>query len=55
MFVDGKLKEPEHDVVRISGGDDDATATKTVRGVMSKVEDGSYGKKVILRIESVQT
>ncbi|KAI0761919.1 hypothetical protein BC629DRAFT_1652939 [Irpex lacteus] len=46
-----KLKEAEHEVLRIPGGDSDEAATEKVRGVMQKLAKGQYGKKVLLKIE----
>jgi NADPH:quinone reductase-like Zn-dependent oxidoreductase len=53
LISEGKLKEPTHEIVTINGRDDDATATKKVQELMAKVSDGTYGRKVLMKIEPV--
>lgn len=45
------MKEPEHEVLTISAGDSDDIATRKVQGVIRKLTEGKYGKKVLVRIE----
>ncbi|GAA5860416.1 hypothetical protein JCM1840_000252 [Sporobolomyces johnsonii] len=46
LIADGKLKEPETEVVVLEGSDDDVA--KTLRDVMQMLEEGRAGKKVLL-------
>ena len=47
-----QLKEPEHEIVTISNTESDEEATETLRGVISAVLKGQYGKKVLLKFET---
>ncbi|KAJ7050485.1 hypothetical protein C8F01DRAFT_1067689 [Mycena amicta] len=51
LVVQGKLKEPEHEILTISAQDSDEVAGQKVRDIMGKLLEGQYGKKVLLRIE----
>jgi hypothetical protein len=48
-----QLKEPAHEIITINSTDDDATTSKSVQELMGKVADGTYGKKVLLKINPV--
>lgn len=47
MVADGKLKEPETEIVELRG--DEQQLGETIREVMRKAEGGKGGKKVLLR------
>jgi len=51
LMREGKLKEPEHEIVTITAGETDEEASKKVRDVIAKMAEGQYGKKVLLRLE----
>ncbi|KAJ7623363.1 hypothetical protein FB45DRAFT_102988 [Roridomyces roridus] len=51
LAVDGKLKEPEHEIFTISGQDSDQVAGQKVQELMDKVTNGRYGKKVLLKFD----
>ncbi|KAI0629236.1 NAD-P-binding protein [Trametes polyzona] len=44
-----KLKEPEHEILDLSGEPSDEAATERLRGVLRKMEEG-FSKKVLLRL-----
>lgn len=44
-----QLREPEHEIVSIEEHEDDETATRKVRQTMSRLQQGKYGRKVLLR------
>jgi hypothetical protein len=46
MIAEGKLKEPEHEIVELSGNDDEVGST--IREVMKRNEGGK-GRKVLLK------
>lgn len=46
-----QLKEPEHEIMVLETGESDEDASQKVRDVLSKLSEGRYGKKVLLRIE----
>ncbi|KAJ7180484.1 hypothetical protein C8R46DRAFT_1069601 [Mycena filopes] len=54
LVAQGKLKEPEHEILTIPTQDSDETAGQRVRDIMAKIAAGQYGKKVLLKIESPQ-
>ncbi|KZT30021.1 NAD-binding protein [Neolentinus lepideus HHB14362 ss-1] len=49
----GKLREPEHEIVTIPGTASDEDATAMVKDLMRRVEGGA-GKKVLIKVEEVQ-
>jgi len=51
LMKDGKLTEPEHEIVTLKVGESDEEASKKVRDVIAKMAEGQYGKKVLLRLE----
>ncbi|TFK45737.1 NAD(P)-binding protein [Heliocybe sulcata] len=52
VIREGKLREPEHEIVTIPGSASEEEATTMVREVMKRVEAGA-GRKVLLRVEEV--
>ncbi|KDQ61661.1 hypothetical protein JAAARDRAFT_31128 [Jaapia argillacea MUCL 33604] len=50
-----KLREPEHEIVRIGGGLSDGEATQLVQGVMDRIEKGHYGKKILFKFDTVDS
>jgi len=48
---EGKLREPEHEIVTLSARESDEEASRKVRDVIKKMTEGHYGKKVLLRVE----
>ncbi|KAJ7043402.1 hypothetical protein C8F04DRAFT_1389593 [Mycena alexandri] len=54
LVAQGKLKEPEHEILTIPAEDSDEAAGQRVRDIMTKIAAGQYGKKVLLKIESTQ-
>ncbi|KAJ6621315.1 hypothetical protein B0H10DRAFT_2163138 [Mycena sp. CBHHK59/15] len=51
LVTQGKLKEPEHEILTISAKDTDEIAGQKIRDIISKMSLGQYGRKVLLRIE----
>ncbi|TFY77164.1 hypothetical protein EWM64_g6848 [Hericium alpestre] len=51
LITSGKLKEPKHEVLTLPKGDSDAEVANKVRAVIAKMNEGKYGRKVLLRIE----
>ncbi|KAF7971301.1 hypothetical protein HWV62_21462 [Athelia sp. TMB] len=51
LFNSGKLKEPEHEILTLRADESDEAATTRLRGVLSKMAEGQYGKKVLLQLE----
>ncbi|KIM90612.1 hypothetical protein PILCRDRAFT_812366 [Piloderma croceum F 1598] len=51
LMREGKLKEPEHEIVTLGAGESDEEASNKVRDVMKNIMEGQYGKKVLLRLE----
>ncbi|KAG5637740.1 hypothetical protein H0H81_003378 [Sphagnurus paluster] len=49
LMQNGKLKEPMHEVVSVSGSESDEIVGQKVRDVISKTTTGQHGKKVLLR------
>ncbi|KAJ6581315.1 hypothetical protein B0H19DRAFT_1018049 [Mycena capillaripes] len=54
LVEQGKLKEPEHEILTIPAHYSDEVAGQKIRDIMSKIAQGQYGKKVLLKIESTQ-
>ncbi|TFK32796.1 hypothetical protein BDQ12DRAFT_691998 [Crucibulum laeve] len=54
LMVQKKLKTPEHEVVTVEAEDSDDQATEKMRAVMSKLAEGRFGKKVLLKIEDTE-
>jgi mitochondrial enoyl-[acyl-carrier protein] reductase / trans-2-enoyl-CoA reductase len=48
-----KLKEPKHEILFISAQDTDEQAGEKVRDVIRKLSGGHYGKKVLLKLETL--
>ena len=48
-----QLQEPEHEIVSIPSSESDADVTTKIRGIFSKLAEGKYGKKVLLKFEGV--
>ncbi|KAI0788842.1 hypothetical protein C8Q75DRAFT_799165 [Abortiporus biennis] len=46
-----KLQEPEHEIVTLPGTKSDEDTAKSVQNLISKMSEGKYGKKVLLKIE----
>jgi len=51
LMRDGKLKEPEHEIVTLGANESDEEASKKVREVIAKMANGQYGRKVLLKVE----
>jgi trans-2-enoyl-CoA reductase len=51
LISTGKLKEPEHEIITVAAGQSDEDATKSLRYILTKMAEGQYGKKVLLRLE----
>jgi trans-2-enoyl-CoA reductase len=49
------LTEPEHEIVTLGANETDEAATAKIRGIFSKILEGRYGKKVLLKIEEPAT
>ncbi|THH32387.1 hypothetical protein EUX98_g1792 [Antrodiella citrinella] len=49
-----KLEEPEHEIVTLSAERTDEEVSETVKGVIAKMGEGRYGKKVLLSFEDPQ-
>ncbi|KAJ7634188.1 hypothetical protein DFH06DRAFT_1272282 [Mycena polygramma] len=54
LVAQGKLKEPEHEILTIPAKDSDEVAGQKVRDIMAKMSQGHYGKKVLLKLESAE-
>ncbi|KAJ7432641.1 hypothetical protein B0H11DRAFT_2154665 [Mycena galericulata] len=54
LVVQGKLKEPEYEILTISSRDSDEVAGEKVREMMAKISRGQYGKKVLLKFDDAQ-
>jgi len=52
LVAQGKLKAPEHEILTIYAQDSDEVAGQKVRDIITKMSEGGYGKKVLLKIES---
>ncbi|KAI0080149.1 NAD-P-binding protein [Panus rudis PR-1116 ss-1] len=48
---DFKLREPEHEILTLESLDSDDVVGSKVRSVISKMRQGRYGKKVLLKFE----
>ncbi|KAF8159723.1 trans-2-enoyl-CoA reductase [Crassisporium funariophilum] len=53
LMKEGKLQTPEHEIVTISAQESDEQATTKLRELMQAMSEGRYGKKVLLKMESV--
>ncbi|KAI0028346.1 hypothetical protein K488DRAFT_80732 [Vararia minispora EC-137] len=51
IVASGYLKEPKHEIITISAEDTDDVATQKAQQLLSEVETGSPGRKVLLHIE----
>jgi len=51
LMSEGKLREPEHEIVTLTAEESDDEASKKVRDVIARIVEGQYGKKVLLRLE----
>ncbi|KAJ7077920.1 hypothetical protein B0H15DRAFT_861416 [Mycena belliarum] len=54
LVAQGKLKEPEHEILSISAHDSDEVAGGKIRDIFTKMSAGQYGKKVLLKFESAK-
>ncbi|KAJ7281836.1 hypothetical protein C8J57DRAFT_1560013 [Mycena rebaudengoi] len=54
LIAQGKLKAPEHEILTISAEDSDEIAGQKIRDIMTKMAEGQYGKKVLLKLESTE-
>lgn len=52
MLADGQLKSPEHEILTIKAQESDIEASERLRALMTKIAEGKYGKKVMLKLES---
>lgn len=48
-----QLKSPEHEIVTIKAQESDIEASQRLRSLMTRMAEGRYGKKVMLKLESV--
>ncbi|THH19263.1 hypothetical protein EW146_g1886 [Bondarzewia mesenterica] len=51
LMNEGKLGEPKHEILTLHKTESDGEATRKVREVMTRMAEGKYGKKVLLRVE----
>jgi len=51
LMKEGKLKDPEHEIVTLKADESDEEASKKVKDVIAEMAKGQYGKKVLLRVE----
>ncbi|KAH7927226.1 NAD(P)-binding protein [Leucogyrophana mollusca] len=51
LMCNGKLKGPEHEVLVVSGTDEDNQASLKIRDTMARLARGKFGKKLLLKIE----
>jgi len=49
-----QLKSPEHEIVTIKAQESDIEASQRLRSLMTRMAEGRYGKKVMLKLESAQ-
>ncbi|KAJ7583382.1 hypothetical protein C8J56DRAFT_953880 [Mycena floridula] len=54
MMEQGKLKEPEHEIVTVKANESDEEASRRISEIFTKMASGRFGKKVLLRMESIQ-
>jgi len=54
MLADGQLKSPEHEIVTIRAQESDIEASQRLRSLITRMAEGKYGKKVMLKLESTQ-
>ncbi|KAJ7695193.1 hypothetical protein B0H17DRAFT_1056761 [Mycena rosella] len=54
LVSQGKLKEPEHEILSIGAEESDEAAGQKIRDIITKMSAGQYGKKVLLRFEGAQ-
>jgi hypothetical protein len=52
LIGDGKLEEPDHEIITIERRDSDDVATEKIRALMDRMAMGRYGKKVLLQLEA---
>ncbi|KZP34668.1 NAD(P)-binding protein [Athelia psychrophila] len=51
LMKEGKLKDPEHEILTLEAGESNEDVSKKIRDVLVKLSEGRYGKKVLLRVE----
>ncbi|CAL1714848.1 unnamed protein product [Somion occarium] len=49
-----KLREPEYEILNLKGTASDEEVAQQVRSVIAKIQEGRYGRKVLLRFEPAQ-
>jgi len=54
LMMEGKLKEPEHEIITIRGKDTNDEAADKINSVIAKMAEGQYGKKALLRLEETE-
>jgi len=52
LTLSRQLNTPEHEIVTIDAKQTDEEASQRIRDVMKALLEGSYGKKVLLKLES---
>ncbi|KAL0953383.1 hypothetical protein HGRIS_004622 [Hohenbuehelia grisea] len=53
MSQDG-LKAPEHEIVSIKAQETDEAASEKIQTLISRIAEGRYGKKIMLKLEDVE-
>ena len=48
-----QLHAADHEILRISAQETDSQATEKIQNVIQAMAEGRYGKKVLLKIESI--
>jgi len=51
LMYDGKLKEPEHEILSLRADKSDEQITKDVRDIVTKMAEGQFGRKVLFKLE----
>jgi len=52
LMSQGKLKEPEHEIITVGDRESDEEAGRKVKEIITKMSEGQYGKKVLLKMLS---
>jgi NADPH:quinone reductase-like Zn-dependent oxidoreductase len=53
LMKEQKLHAADHEILQISAQETDNQATKKIQNVIQAMAEGRYGKKVLLKIESI--
>lgn len=47
-----QLRSPEHKIITIKAEESDSEASQKVHSIMTRIAEGRYGKKAMLKLES---